>query len=192
VSVRLYLGAGAVSVALSFASQAQTIDEARFGVLHHNICVADCKNANKEDGPTVEGELVFATPDLLRPLLSPRPYLIASLNTAGDTSYAGGGFLWTFDFAERWGVEPSLGYVIHDGELSNPFANSTPEAAAFFEENILFGSRDLFRTGLALNYDLSDDWGLQLQYEHLSHGQMLGNGRNQGVDSIGVRTMVRF
>ena len=92
MSVRLYLGAAAVSVTLSVASQAQTIDEARFGVLHHNICVADCKNANKEDGPTVEGELVFATPDLLRPLLSPRPYLIASLNTAGDTSYAG--LLW--------------------------------------------------------------------------------------------------
>lgn len=174
------------------AAHAGPIEEVRVGVLQHNICVANCKNADKEDGPTVEGEIVFSTPGLLQPLFSPRPYLIASLNTSGDTSYAGGGLLWTFDFADRWGIEPSLGYVIHDGELSNPFANNTPEAAAFFEENILFGSRDLFRSALALNYDLNEDWGLQLQYEHLSHGQILGNGRNQGVDSAGLRVRYSF
>jgi len=90
-------------------AEAQLVEEVRVGGLQHNICVADCKNANKEDGPTVEGELVFASPGVLRYVLSPRPYAIASINTAGDTSYGGVGLLWNFDFAEKWSFEPSLG-----------------------------------------------------------------------------------
>ena len=29
-------------------------------------------------------------------------------------------------------------------------------------------------------------------YEHLSHGQVLGNGRNQGIDNIGLRVSYTF
>ena len=29
-------------------------------------------------------------------------------------------------------------------------------------------------------------------YEHLSHGQILGEGRNQGLDEIGVRAVWKF
>jgi lipid A 3-O-deacylase len=31
-----------------------------------------------------------------------------------------------------------------------------------------------------------------LIYEHLSHGQILGNGRNQGLDTLGLRVAYRF
>ena len=91
-----------------------------------------------------------------------------------------------------WHFEPGFGYVVHDGAVSNPFANGTPEAAAFFEENVLFGSEDLFRTSLALTWDVSPNFALQGIYEHLSHGQILGEGRNQGLDEIGVRAVWRF
>ncbi len=192
MSMRVLTGFSIVFAAAAAPASADIFDEVRVGVLQHNICVNDCKNADKEDGPTLEGELVFNTPDAIAWALDPRPYLIASVNMSGDTSYAGAGLLWTFNLTDRWALEPSLGYVIHDGEKNNPFANSTPEAAAFFEENVLLGSRDLFRSALALNYDINDTWGMQLQYEHLSHGQILGEGRNQGLDSIGVRAMYRF
>lgn len=187
----LALAALAATIPAGLA-QAQIIEEVRAGVLQHNICVSDCKNADKEDGPTVEGELVFASPDVFRYILSPRPYAIASVNTAGDTSYGGVGLLWNWNFAEGWSLEPSLGYVIHDGETNNPFPNGSPEAAAFVEDQVLLGSRDLFRTGLALNRDFGANWGGQLVYEHLSHGQILGEGRNQGMDSAGVRVYWRF
>jgi lipid A 3-O-deacylase len=39
---------------------------------------------------------------------------------------------------------------------------------------------------------MGENWGLQLQYDHLSHGQILGNGRNQGLDNIGVRVYWQF
>ncbi|MEM9740453.1 MAG: hypothetical protein AAF829_11340 [Pseudomonadota bacterium] len=177
---------------LPAVAQAQLVEELRVGVLQHNICVSDCKNADKEDGPTVEGELVFASPDVFRFILSPRPYAIASINTAGDTSYGGVGLVWNFDFAEKWSFEPSFGYVIHDGANESPFPQGSPEAAAFAEENVFLGSDDLFRTGLALNRDFGPNWGGQLIYEHLSHGQILGDGRNQGLDSAGARIYYKF
>lgn len=174
-----------------FAS-AQIVDEVRIGVIQHNICVIDCKNADKEDGPNIHGEVVFESPGFLSFLASPEPYAIASVNTAGNTSFAGVGFNWDFEFADGWAIEPALGYVIHDGETKNPFPNGSPEAATFSDENVLLGSEDLFRTSLSLTRDLNANWRIQLHYEHLSHGQILGDGRNQGMDSVGVRLGYRF
>ena len=187
ISVAAASIAGAVSTA-----SAQLVEEARVGVIQHNICIANCKNANKEDGPNVEGEVVFASPGFFRYILSPRPYALLSFNTAGDTSYGAVGLMWNWDFADGWSLEPSLGYAIHDGAVESPFPQGDPRSDAFAKDNILFGSEDLFRTGLAINRDLGENWGLQLQYEHLSHGQILGTGRNQGVDSLGLRAYWRF
>ena len=184
--------AASTAATLTPTASAQLIEEARLGVMQHNVCIIDCKNADKEDGPNIEGELVFASPDFLNLLLAPRPYIVGSVNTAGNTNFGGFGLMWNWDFAQRWSLEPSLGYVIHDGALGSPFPQGDPRSDAFAKENIYFGSEDLFRTGLALNRDFGANWGLQLQYEHLSHGQILGNGRNQGVDNIGVRAYWRF
>ena len=180
------------TTALAAPASAQFIEEARIGVMQHNVCISDCKNADKEDGPNIEGELVFAGPDIFRYIATPRPYIVASYNTAGNTNFGGFGLLWNWDFATGWSLEPSLGYVIHDGANESPFPQGDPRSDAFAKDNIYFGSDDLFRTGLALNRDIGENWGVQLQYEHLSHGQILGNGRNQGVDNIGVRGYWRF
>jgi|TARA_Y100001947_G_scaffold135452_1_gene123191 lipid A 3-O-deacylase len=180
------------TTAIAAPASAQFVEEARLGVMQHNVCILDCKNADKEDGPNIEAELVFASPEFLSILASPRPYIVGSFNTAGDTSFGGFGFMWNWDFAEGWSLEPSLGYVIHDGANESPFPQGDPRSDAFAQDNIYFGSDDLFRTGLALNRDLTDSVGVQVLYEHLSHGQILGDGRNQGVDNIGVRAYFRF
>ena len=180
------------TTALAAPASAQFVEEARIGVMQHNVCISDCKNADKEDGPNIEGELVFAGPDIFRYIASPRPYIVASYNTAGNTNFGGFGLLWNWDFATGWSLEPSLGYVIHDGANESPFPQGDPRSDAFAKDNIYFGSDDLFRTGLALNRDIGENWGVQLQYEHLSHGQIVGDGRNQGVDNIGVRGYWRF
>ena len=176
----------------SNAANAQGLEEVRIGVAQHNACVLECSNADKEDGPNVTGELVFASPGFLSFASEPRPIVTASINTAGDTSYGGAGLLWTLDFAENWSFEPSIAYVLHDGTNENPFPQGDPAGAAYAEENLLLGSDDLFRIGLALNRDFGDNWGLQVQYDHLSHGQILGNGRNQGLDNVGVRIYWRL
>lgn len=185
--------AAAVLAPALFAVPADAqIDSARLGLMQHNICVTDCKNADKENGPNVSGELRFASPGFLAWAGSPHPYLMGSVNTDGNTSYGGVGLEWDFAFADRWHFEPGFGYVLHDGAVNNPFPAGTQAAVDFSEENVLLGSEDLFRTSLALTYDLSESWAVQGIYEHLSHGQVLASGRNQGLDEIGVRLVWNF
>jgi len=182
----------ALSVLPAMGASAGVVKEVRFGVTDHNICVANCDNANKETGPDVNGEIVFASPDVLDIVWSPRPYVMASVNTAGNTSFGGAGLYWNWSFAEGWSLEQGVGYVIHDGELNFPFPQGDPRNDPVSAETVFFGSRDLFRTSLALNRDFGEKWGAQLMYEHLSHGQILGSGRNQGLDNAGVRVIYRL
>lgn len=187
------VGVAAFGAAMMLAPQAEAgIDEIHIGVMAHNVCVTDCKNADKEDGPNVELQISFDSPGFLRWAGSPQPYLMASINTAGETSFAGVGLEWRWEFAEGWALEPGFGYVLHDGETTNPFPNGSPEAAAFADEHVLLGSEDLWRTSIGLTRDLEGPWEMQVFFEHLSHGQVLGEGRNQGLDQIGVRFGYQF
>lgn len=178
----------AILTTLSAAASAD-VDEIRFGVVQHNMCVLDCDNADKEGGPNLNGEIVFDSPGFLSLVWSPRPYVMGSYNTAGDTSFGGVGLLWNWDFARDWSFETGVGYVVHDGELTFPYPQGDPRNDPISESKVFLGSRDLFRTTFSLNRDLAGPWGVQVMYEHLSHGQILGNGRNQGLDNIGVRVI---
>jgi lipid A 3-O-deacylase len=171
---------------------ALALEEVRLGVTLHNIQVIEAKNANKEDGVNINGELVFAQPQWLS-WTRARPYVMASVNTAGDTSFAALGLTWKWNVAPGWAIEPSFGYAVHNGELENPFPPDQSAARqAFQDSHALMGSRDLFRSSLAISRDMGENWGLQLVYEHLSHGQILGDGRNQGLDELGVRVFWRY
>ncbi len=182
-----------LAVASGAPAAAGPVEEFRFGPMAHNICVLDCDNAYKESGINLNGELVFASPDFLSWAHAPRPYVMASVNTSGDTSYAAVGLTWDFDLADVWSFEPGFGYAVHDGDpLDNPYLPQDPSRGPFQDTTLLLGSRDLFRTSLALTREIGDSWGVQLAYEHLSHGQVLGSGRNQGLDELGVRLQYRF
>jgi lipid A 3-O-deacylase len=182
------LGAALATAPTAYAG----VDEIHAGAMAHNICVTDCKNAFKEDGFNVEFQVSFDSPGWLGWAGSPQPYVMASVNTEGDTSFGGVGLEWRWNFADGWALEPGFGYVVHDGETNNPFANGTPESGAFAEDNVLLGSEDLFRTSLALTRDFEGPWAVQIMFEHLSHGQILGDGRNQGLDQIGLRLGYQF
>ena len=186
-------GLGVSSAATMLAPTANAgVDESYVGVMAHDICVIDCKNAWKEPGPAVEFQVNLDAPHFLDWLGSPHPYAVASLNVAGATSFVGGGLEWRWQVGDHWSVEPGFGYVIHNGELNNPFPNGTPEAQQFSDKHLLLGSRDLFRVSLGVTRDLPGPWEAQLFYSHLSHGQILGRGRNQGLDQLGVRLGYRF
>lgn len=188
-----YVGLAAFVAAVVMTPSARAgIAAVHLGVMDHNICVTNCKNADKEGDPNIEGQITFDAPSFLNWAGAPRPYVMGSLNTQGDTSFGGVGLEWRWEFADGWALQPGVGYVVHDGELENPYPNATPEAAAFAEEHVQLGSRDLFRSSLALTRELTDAWEVQILYEHLSHGQIIGSGRNQGMDEIGVRLGYRF
>jgi lipid A 3-O-deacylase len=186
-------GLAAFGAALISAPAAEAgVDEVHVGVMAHNVCVINCDNANKEDGPNIELQVSFESPAFLDWAWSPQPYVMASVNTSGNTSFAAAGLEWRWNFADNWALEPGVGVAVHDGETDNPFANGTPEAEAFSNEHVLLGSDVLFRTSLGLTYDFSGPWEAQLYYEHLSHGQILATGRNQGLDEFGIRVGYQF
>jgi lipid A 3-O-deacylase len=182
----------AICILLAPAAVADPVDSLRIGVMDHNIKVTDGKNADKESGVNINGELRFASPGFLKAIGAPHPYVMASVNMDGATSFGAVGLEWDFEFAPGWRFEPGFGYAIHDGEVNNPFRAGTQQAVDFSATRVLLGSRDLFRTSLALTRDLGEDWAVQAIYEHLSHGQILGTGRNQGLDEVGVRLVRRF
>ena len=146
----------------------------------------------KEEGANVEIEIVSSAPDFLNIIGSPRPYVMGSINTDEGVSFGGFGVLWRWEFADGWAFEPGFGYIIHDGEIDNPYPGNTPEGVAFEADHQLLGSRDLFRSSFALEREFGDRAGVQLYWEHMSHGQILDSGRNQGLDYVGLRFLYRL
>lgn len=146
----------------------------------------------KEEGANIELEIVSNSPDFLNIIGSPRPYAVASINTDEGVSFGGVGLVWRWEFADGWAFEPGFGYIIHDGELDNPFPGNTPEGEAFEADHQLLGSRDLFRSTFALEREFGDRAAMQLYWQHMSHGQILDTGRNQGLDYVGLRFSYRL
>jgi lipid A 3-O-deacylase len=183
-----------LAVSGAFAGTAQArVDELRIGVVQHNIRTEDGDlKSPKEGGPNIEGEVVFKSPDMFKIVGSPRPYLMASVNTQGETSFAAIGVYWRLALGPKWAFEPGFGYAVHDGENDIPLGLSPAQREAFKAQHQLLGSRDLFRTSFALEREINPRFSTQLYYEHLSHGEVLGHGRNQGLDEAGLRFIIRF
>jgi lipid A 3-O-deacylase len=181
-----------VALASLIAPADAKIDEWRIGVVHNlRLDHGDIADG-KEEGENVELEIVSSSPDFLNIIGSPRPYIMGSLNTDDGVSFGGVGVLWRWEFADGWAFEPGFGYIVHNGERDNPFVLGTAEAAAFEEEHQLLGSRDLFRSSLALEREFGERFAGQLYWEHMSHGQILDEGRNQGLDYVGLRLLYRL
>ena len=187
-------GIAALGAAAAMAPAAHAdVREVYAGVMAHDICIIDCKNANKEGSPNVEFQASFDSPHFLHWAGSPEPYVMASVSTTGDTSFGGFGLEWRWRVSPHWSVQPGLGYVVHNGAVNNPYPQGSPESVAYSDEHILFGSNDLFRTSLGVTYTPSSGpWEVQASYEHLSHGQILGHGKNQSTNELGLRIGYRF
>lgn len=121
---------------------------------------------------------------------------MASANLAGETSFGGAALEWRIPLGAggNWSFDPHFGVVVHDGDpLRNPFPPSqSVDRARFDAEELALGSRDLFRLGFGVTWRATEDWNVQFAFEHLSHGQILGDGVNQGLDNAGVKIGRRF
>lgn len=182
-----------VALASVIAPAHAKVDEVRFGVVGNVRSDHGDITRGKYGALNAEIEIVSSSPDFLNILGSPRPYAFVSVPTAEDSvTFGGVGLLWRWEFADGWAFEPGFGYIVHDGVIDNEFTPGTPEAAAFEADNQLLGSRDLFRTTFALEREFGDRVAAQLYWQHMSHGQILDSGRNQGLDYVGLRVAYRF
>ena len=50
----------------------------------------------------------------------------------------------------------------------------------------------LFEPEIALGYRVTDNTSVELSYVHLSNGQIFNQGKNEGLDEVGLRFVHRF
>jgi lipid A 3-O-deacylase len=129
-----------------------------------------------EDGLDVVLGYRFAPADSLRIVGRPAPYVIASLNTVGDTSFIGGGLGWSLGKGPIY-IRPGIGVVLHDG----------PKQRVEAGEHTELGSRVLFKPEISLGYQLNRKISVEVTWIHVSQGRIFNSRQNPGLDLIGAR-----
>lgn len=176
-------------------STAAQIKEVRIGITefdHRDIALLPTVGPANENSIAINGEILFDEPQFLKWALSPQPYIGATINLEGKTSYGGAGLLWRQGFGEKIYGDFALGLVAHTGttEIRRRGRESLASILPRFDEEIQFGSRILFREQIALGYNVNKDWSAEIFYEHLSNGGLAE--RNDGVNNIGFRAAKKF
>lgn len=153
-------------------------NEIRMGILAYDRGLFSTDDFS---GVVINGEMVFASPDILNPIGSPRPYLGLDLAIADDpVHFFYGGLNWDFKLTEKFYLSASLGGAVTTAKnLETP---TTYKA---------LGCRVLFHIGAAIGYDFSDRWTVQAYADHFSNGNLCGDSNN-GAEATGVRIGYRF
>lgn len=157
-------------------AQGGWLDEAKLGLNAHDITLG---GDHEEPGVDVNGELLFASPALLRVIGSPRPHLGIAVNTAGATSYAYFGLTWTAAILDRAFVSGALGGAVHDGELNG----NVPERKQL-------GSRILFHEYVELGFRATPVLSFSVFLDHMSNADLARH--NAGMTNVGLRSGFKF
>lgn len=134
-----------------------------------------------ESGADIAAGYRFRPVQALKVVGSPQPYVIASLNTAGDTSFAGAGLSWKVGNGPVY-VRPAVGLVVHDGPAHRLSRGRHTE----------LGSRVLFEPEIALGYRVNSRVSLEASWMHISQGRLFNKRQNPGIDMLGARVNLRL
>jgi len=130
-----------------------------------------------ERGTDVELGYRFGPIVALNVIGKPAPYVIASVNTRGDTSFAGAGLSWKIGEGPIY-LRPGIGLVAQDGPRLRVGANGTRTD---------LGSPVLFEPEIALGTKLSSKVSIEASWVHISQGRLINRQQNPGIDMMGVR-----
>ncbi|MBX7528472.1 acyloxyacyl hydrolase [Qipengyuania vesicularis] len=133
-----------------------------------------------EDGMDVQAGYRFAPIDAVGGM---EPYIIASANMEGDTSFAGAGVSWKLEMDDFY-LRPGIGLVVHDG----PTERRDPDTQI---RNDL-GSRVLFQPEIALGFNVSERVSIEASWIHISNANVFDRGQNPGIDMMGLRINLRM
>ena len=131
-----------------------------------------------EHSVDLEAGYRFAPIEALSFIGKPAPYLIASLNTRGDTSFAGAGLAWKIGKGPVY-VRPGVGFIVHDGP--------SYRVNAAGDTRTDLGSRVLFEPEIAVGTRLTDRIAIEASWVHISHARLFDGGQNPGIDMMGIR-----
>lgn len=153
-------------------------NEVRLGALAYDRGLFSTDNFS---GVVINGEFLFASPNVFSAIGSPRPYLGFDFAIADDPiHFAYGGLNWDFKLIERLSLGLSLGGAVTTAEnLKDP---QTYKA---------LGCPVLFHLGASVGYDLSEKWVVQAYADHFSNARLCGE-KNNGAEATGIRIGYRF
>ncbi len=160
------------------ANELPMLSEVRIGVFAHDV---DAVSFKRESGIDLHGELLFLPPDseFIRMIGNPYPHIGVKLNSKGNTSQAYTGFTWRWYHQQPFFLEGILGGVIHDGDLDLETAGRKA-----------LGSRALFRLGIAIGYEVTQNVTVSLMFDHISNAYL--KSANEGLDTVGVLFGYKF
>ncbi|NTZ43811.1 acyloxyacyl hydrolase [Altererythrobacter sp. SALINAS58] len=132
----------------------------------------------EEGGVDLQAGYRFERAEALAFIGSPEPYVFASLNSEGDTNFAGGGLSWKIAAGPVY-LRPGIGLVIHDApdfriDRNNEFRTD-------------LGSRILFEPEIAIGTAVSERWSVEASWVHISNARLFNSEQNPGIDTIGIR-----
>lgn len=138
--------------------------------------------------------------DALKWILRPAVHVTVSANTDVPTDFVAVGVDWPFTlFHGRIIIRPGIGFAyttgkadVGDSKDQTVSAAERARRAHLAATRIAFGSQDLFEPELAFGYRINERLSAELSYVHLSNGQILHQGKNQGLDDVGLRLNYRF
>lgn len=155
--------------------------EVRIGAAKHDI-------KGREGGVDIQFEYVFdRMPVMQGRNYGIRPYLVGVTNTDGHINFAGAGLSPEITFSDNWFAEFQLGVVGHDGRTDLPPPNMPVERQYILDNEVTYGCEALFHLSPAIGRKVSDRMSVMFYWEHLSHGQVFCSGKNEGLDSYGLR-----
>lgn len=184
----------AAALALSGAAQA---GEVFVGAYAHGVGTKQEQEGGADFMLGVRSERIESLWWLGKPSL----HAFGSVNTEVDTHFIAAGVNWPIPIfgSAKWYIRPGIGlaYTTGEADIGNAFdpgitAAERARRQRLSATRIDFGSQVLFEPELAIGYRINDAWKVEASFVHLSNGQILAQGKNQGLDDVGVRVSRRF
>ena len=189
------------------AVSSSNADEIRVGAMSHDVTLNFIAEDRRklEDGLVLSLEYIWDQPQWLDWAGNARPYVYGAVNLAGDTNHGGAGLNFQKDVGRFYG-EYEVGLSIHDGTTKIEAISEDEFTALSLEarrqyltdlfarrgNEIEFGSPVLIRNQFALGYRFNETWSADISWEHLSHGMIFDDDRNDGLDNFGLRVSRKF
>lgn len=129
----------------------------------------------------------------------PEVHTMIAINDKYSTDFVAVGLDWRVRLSRHFYFRPGLGLAYTTGKADAAPVNAPGLTPAeidarlhIYNTRIDFGDHVLFEPTFGLGYIINPKWRIEASYIHLSNGQILHQGRNEGLDDVGLRLMYQF
>lgn len=113
-------------------------------------------------------------------VIRPRVAIGGNINLDRFRNQIYGGFVWTYDFNDRWAFELGWYALVHDGRNLPPIGSN----------ELALGCSVLFRESFALTYKIADNWRVIASFDHGSNAGLCR--RNIGINNAAIKIGYSF